>query len=92
MFNSIVKKAQQLAKETKEAYYEGLYGDTEEVVEAFRLLGLSNEANFEEVKRQFKELSKLYHPDKTVKSDPAQFIAIKEAYETLKEKFKAEAS
>jgi DnaJ-class molecular chaperone len=91
MFNSIKKRAQKLAKETTEAYYEGLYGDPVKIVEAFRLLGLSNEASFDEVKQQFKQLSKLYHPDKVAKGDPAQFIAIKEAYELLKEKFKSEA-
>jgi DnaJ-class molecular chaperone len=88
MFEFIKKRARDLLKETKEAYYAGLHGDPEEIVEAFRLLGLSNEASFEEVKQQFKQLSKLYHPDKTIKSDPAQFMAIKEAYEILKEKFK----
>jgi len=91
MFESIIRKAQQLAEETKKAYYEGLHGDPEEIVEAFKLLGLSNEAGFDKVKMQFRELSKLYHPDKNEKNDPAQFIAIKEAYELLKEKFKSEA-
>jgi len=89
MFESIRRKAQKLAEETKKAYYEGLHGDPEEIVEAFKLLGLSNEAGFDEVKKQFRELSKLYHPDKNDKSDPAQFIAIKEAYDLLKEKFKS---
>jgi len=92
MFDFLKKRASDLIRETREAYREGLYGDKEEVIKAFRLLGLSNEAGFEEVKRQFRELSKLYHPDKNVKGDPAQFLAIKEAYDLLKEKFKAQAS
>lgn len=92
MFESIRRKAEQLARETRKAYYEGLHGDPEEIVEAFKLLGLSNEAGFDEVRKQFKQLSKLYHPDKNDKSDPAQFIAIKKAYDILKEKFKADGT
>ncbi len=76
-----------LIKETKEAFYEGLYEappTSQEILDAYKLLGLSKEASFDEVKTQFKNLSKLYHPDTKTNSDPEQFIRIKAAYDVLK--------
>ncbi len=90
MFNAIKNRVKKIADEAKEAFYEGLNEDptSQEILEAYKILGLSKEASFEEVKSQFKNLSKLYHPDKTVSSDASQFIAIQEAYNVLKLHYK----
>ena len=90
MFNAIKNRAKQIAEESKKAFYEGLdeTPTPEEVIEAYKVLGLSKEASFEEVKSQFKALSKLYHPDTKVNSDSEQFIRIKEAYDVLKLHYK----
>ncbi|MBF4693814.1 J domain-containing protein [Fusibacter ferrireducens] len=48
-------------------------------------LGLNVHATEEEIKKRFKELAKLHHPDKG--GDSSIFIEILDAYEKLKEKF-----
>ena len=92
MFDAIKNRAKKMADEAKEAFYEGLNEEPtpKEVDEALTLLGLSKEATFEEVKTQFKSLSKLYHPDTKTNSDSEQFIRIKEAYDVLKLHYKTE--
>ena len=79
-----------MADEAKEAFYEGLNEEptSQEVTDAYKILGLSKEASFEEVKTQFKSLSKLYHPDTKTNSDSEQFMRIKEAYDVLKLHYK----
>ena len=79
-----------MADEAKEAFYEGLDEEptTQEIKDAYKILGLSKEASLEEVKSQFKSLSKLYHPDSKSNSDSEQFMRIKEAYDVLKLHYK----
>lgn len=86
MFNAIKNRVKQIADDTKEAFYEGLdeTPTPKEIIEAYKILGLSKEASLEEVKSQFKSLSKLYHPDTKSNSDSEQFMHIKEAYDVLK--------
>ena len=90
MFNAIKNRAKKMADEAKEAFYEGLDEEPtpQEVTDAYKILGLSKEASLEEVKSQFKALSKLYHPDTKSNSDSEQFIRIKEAYDVLKLHYK----
>ncbi|MEN8146325.1 MAG: DnaJ domain-containing protein [Campylobacterota bacterium] len=86
MFDAIKNRAKKMADEAKEAFYEGLNEEptAQEVIDAYKILGLSKEATLEEVKNQFRSLSKLYHPDTKTNSDSEQFIRIKEAYDVLK--------
>jgi len=86
MFNAIKNRAKKIAEDTKEAFYEGLdeTPTPQEVLDAYKILGLSKEASLEEVKSQFKALSKLYHPDTKSNSDSEQFMRIKAAYDVLK--------
>ena len=90
MFNAIKNRAKKMADEAKEAFYEGLDEEptTQEIKDAYKILGLSKEASLEEVKSQFKSLSKLYHPDSKSNSDSEQFMRIKEAYDVLKSHYK----
>lgn len=59
---------------------------------AFQILGLEEGASFEEVKDSYRDLVKIYHPDKLLKSErnnefaKQQFQAITDAYNLLKEK------
>jgi hypothetical protein len=46
------------------------------------LLGLSPYAGMDEIKQRFRELAKLYHPDRG--GDSEQFIRLMETYEQLK--------
>ena len=91
MFNSLKKHVKQMADEAKEAFYEGLDEEPtpQEVKDAYKIFGLSKDATIEEVKAQFKALSKLYHPDTKNNSDSEQFIRIKEAYDVLKLHYKS---
>jgi len=90
MFNAIKNRAKKIAEDTKEAFYEGLDEEPtpQEVKDAYSIFGLSQDATIEEVKVQFKALSKLYHPDTKTNSDSEQFIRIKEAYDVLKLHYK----
>ena len=90
MFDAIKNRAKKMADEAKEAFYEGLNEEptAQEVIDAYKILGLSKEATLEEVKSQFKSLSKLYHPDSKSNSDSEQFMRIKEAYDVLKLHYK----
>ena len=90
MFNAIKNRAKKIAEDTKEAFYEGLdeTPTPQEVMEAFKIFGLSKEASLQEIKSQFKALSKLYHPDTKSNSDSEQFMRIKEAYDVLKLHYK----
>ena len=72
--------------DSKEAFYEGL-GETptpQNINDALKLFGLSSDTEFEQIKSQYKALSKLYHPDTKNNSDSEQFMRIKEAYNVLK--------
>ena len=90
MFNAIKNRVKKIADETKEAFYEGLNEEPtdQQIVDAYKLFGLTQKASLEEVKQQFKQLSKLYHPDTKPNSDPEQFIRLKEAYDVLKLHYK----
>ena len=76
--------------ESKEAFYEGLgeKPQSPDVQDALKLFGFNNETDFEQIKSQYKALSKLYHPDTKVNSDSEQFRQIKEAYNVLKLHYK----
>jgi len=76
--------------ESKEAFYEGLgeKPQPQDVQDALTLFGFNNETDFEQIKSQYKALSKLYHPDTKVNSDSEQFRHIKEAYNVLKLHYK----
>ena len=91
MFNAIKNRAKKMADEAKEAFYEGLdeMPTTQEVRDAYEIFGLSREATLDEVKSQFKALSKLYHPDTKTNSDSEQFKRIKAAYDVLKSHYKS---
>ncbi|GLS24866.1 DNA-J related domain-containing protein [Marinibactrum halimedae] len=51
---------------------------------ALSCLGLQHDATQEEVTRQYRKLAHIHHPDRGGNSD--HFIALREAYETLKHK------
>ena len=86
MFESLKQHVKKIAQESREAFYEGLEESptSQELSDAYKIFGLSKEASFEEVKQQFRQLSKLYHPDTKAHSDDKQFMRIKEAYDVLK--------
>ena len=50
---------------------------------AYRLLLLGAEANLADVRRQYRELAKLYHPD--AGGDHTDFLALQQAYEQVVE-------
>jgi len=49
----------------------------------YRTLGLARGATLDEVKRAYRRLAKLYHPDSAGGAATARFIAIQRAYEAL---------
>jgi hypothetical protein len=51
----------------------------------FKILGLSPDASWEDVKRAFRKLARLYHPDIAGPDGAGKFAEITEAYMTLKE-------
>jgi hypothetical protein len=51
----------------------------------FKILGLSQDASWEDVKHAFRRLARLYHPDIAGPDGAGKFAEITEAYMTLKE-------
>lgn len=64
-----------------------LIGEKSDVTDYYSILKVDRGADKEEIKRQFRKLSQIYHPDKVKVNDLAEsselFIAIKNAYEIL---------
>ncbi len=54
----------------------------------FSILGLSKGASLEDVKRAFRRLAKIYHPDVNGGGDAEVFIRVSKAYKSLIEDFK----
>jgi hypothetical protein len=52
----------------------------------FRTLGLSSDASWEDIKRAFRRLARVYHPDVAGPSGERRFVEITEAYMALKER------
>jgi len=53
------------------------------IADPHRMLGLAPGATLDEVKRAYRRLAKLYHPDSAGGAATARFIAIQRAYEAL---------
>jgi hypothetical protein len=51
----------------------------------FRTLGLSSDASWEDVKRAFRRLARIYHPDVAGPAGSGKFVEITEAYMALKD-------
>jgi curved DNA-binding protein CbpA len=58
--------------------------------EAYKILGLSPEADSKTIKERYRHLCQTYHPDHNPDVDPKVFSKIQEAYETLTSKPKKE--
>ncbi|KAJ2755751.1 hypothetical protein H4S06_003389, partial [Coemansia sp. BCRC 34490] len=58
----------------------------------YKILGVSREASTQEIKRQYKTLSRKHHPDKNPGDEKAheRFIELAEAYEVLSDDEKRE--
>ena len=48
----------------------------------YEILGLSSNCSLEDIKNSYRQLCKIYHPDRNP-DDKDKFIEIKKAYETL---------
>uniref|UniRef100_A0A0N4ZC39 DnaJ homolog subfamily C member 16 n=1 Tax=Parastrongyloides trichosuri TaxID=131310 RepID=A0A0N4ZC39_PARTI len=57
----------------------------------YKILGISSSASTKEIKKAYKSLAKLWHPDKNSASDATEkFMAIQRAYEILSDPLKKE--
>ena len=56
----------------------------------YQILGVSQTASEKEIKKSFRQLAKMYHPDKNIGDDYAdeRFKQINEAYQTLSDRIK----
>lgn len=55
----------------------------DEMEKNLHILGLTKEANMKSVKQKYRELSKIYHPDRE-NGSVSEFRKIKKAYENIK--------
>ena len=58
----------------------------------FRALGLRSDATWDDVKRAFRRLARLYHPDVAGQSGERKFVEITEAYMSLKDRISSRAA
>lgn len=58
----------------------------------YRVLGLTSDASWDEVKSAFRRMARLYHPDVAGPDGARKFTEITEAYMTLKESISPGAS
>ena len=52
----------------------------------YEILGVERDATYEEIKKNFRELAKKTHPDKTKEDSEEEMIQINKAYEILSDK------
>lgn len=58
-----------------------------EFIDYYKILNITENATLEEIKKAFRELAKMYHPDKNKSNDASvKFREVFEAYEILKDK------
>lgn len=57
------------------------------VIESLKELNLDENSNFKQVSAKYRELAKIYHPDKSNSNDTEKFSKITSAYNLLKEYF-----
>jgi curved DNA-binding protein len=58
-----------------------------EFIDYYKILNVTENATLEEIKKAFRELAKIYHPDKNKSNDASlKFREVFEAYEILKDK------
>lgn len=57
-----------------------------ELPDYYKILGLSKDATQEEIKKNFRELAKKNHPDKTKEDSEKQMMELNKAYEILSDK------
>jgi len=55
----------------------------ENLPDYYKILGVKKDANAEQIKKNFRELAKKTHPDKTKEDSEQEMIEINKAYETL---------
>jgi molecular chaperone DnaJ len=70
-------------KEDKE-FREALNND--ELPNYYKILGVTNDATPEEIKKKFRELAKKTHPDKTKEDSEEEMAELNKAYEILSDK------
>ena len=56
----------------------------------YEILGVERDATYEEIKKNFRELAKKTHPDKTKEDSEDEMIQINKAYEILSDKISRE--
>lgn len=50
-------------------------------MDSFKVLGLDSGASLEDIKKSYRRLAKIYHPDTNIKDTSKQFLELKEAYD-----------
>ena len=88
MLESVLKHLKSIALKSTRAYHEGRYDLDERAQEALETLGLPYDSSFEAVKKRYRELSKVLHPDTSEEEDSERFLHIKAAYDVLKSAYK----
>ena len=56
-----------------------------ESINPYKVLELDSKASLDEVKKQYRELSKKYHPDNPTTGDTVKFQELTKAYNMLKD-------
>ena len=62
------------------------------MIDHYAALGLGSDASLAEIKKAFRQLASLHHPDKSAAPDaPARFRAVQQAYEVLSDSAQRQA-
>ena len=66
------------------------YASTNDLPNYYEILGVEMDASPEEIKKNFRELAKKTHPDKTKENSEEEMIKINKAYEVLSDEISKE--
>ncbi len=85
LMNEYVNLEKENLKYSRNKGHSGSHGKGMSMKECFNILNLSSSASVKQIKKRYKKLARMHHPDRNLNGDSSKFLRISEAYLTLKD-------